>query len=189
MKTKTLSFAALACIFLISPLFSQIQAEQSVIIKIMGVAPEEKVKIDETYTVSKHGKLSLPYIIGEIQAAGLDSDQLAKSIQKAYRDGDIFKDAVIQVISNQNEKDAVAQKVHIGGKVKKPGPADFTNGLTVYQAVQAAGGPDEFGAMNRVILWREGKQEKIDLKTAEGKAVVAKPNDTIEVPAKSITGN
>ncbi|MES2981462.1 MAG: polysaccharide biosynthesis/export family protein [Verrucomicrobiota bacterium] len=187
MKSKTLPLAALASVFLISPLFSQIEAEQSVIIKIMGVAPEEKVKIDETYPVSKHGKLSLPYI-GEIQAAGLDSDQLAKSIQKAYRDGDIFKEAIIQVFSNQTQIDPVAQKVHIGGKVQKPGPTDFTKGLTVYQAVQAAGGASEFGAMNRVILWRNGKQQKIDLKTEEGKGVVAMPNDTIEVPDKTILG-
>lgn len=186
MKSKTLSFAALVSIFLISPLFSQIKAGQSVIIKIMGVAPEEKVKIDETYTVSKHGKLSVPYIVGEIQAAGLDSDQLAKSIQKAYRDGDIFKEAVIQVISNQNEIQPVAEVVHVGGKVQKTGQTPFTKGLTVYQAVQAAGGPTDFGAMSRVILWRDGKQQEINLTTAEGKAVVTKPNDTIEVPAKGV---
>lgn len=186
MKTKTLSFAALVSVFLISPLLSQIQAGQSVMIKIMGVAPEEKVKIDETYTVSKHGKISLPYIVDEIQAAGLDSDQLAKSIQKAYRDGDIFKEAVIQVISNQNEIQPVAQVVHVGGKVQKPGATAFLKGLTVYQAVQAAGGPTDFGAMSRVILWRDGKQKEIDLTTAEGKAVVSMPNDTIEVPAKGI---
>ncbi len=188
MKSKTLSYAALVFVFLISPVFSQIEAEQSVIIKIMGVVPEEKAKIDEIYPVSKHGKVNLPYV-GEIQAAGLDSDQLAKSIQKAFRDGEIFSDATIQVISNQEGKDPVAQKVHIGGKVQKPGPTPFTKGLTVYQAVQAAGGASEFGAMNRVILWRDGKQQKIDLKTAEGKGVVAMPNDTIEVPDKNIIGN
>ncbi len=94
MKSKTLSLAILASIFLSSPLFSQIEAGHSVIIKIMGVPVEEKAKIDETYPVSKHGKVNLP-LVGEIQAAGLDSDQLAKSIQKAFRDGEIFNDATI----------------------------------------------------------------------------------------------
>lgn len=188
MKTKTLSFAALVSIFLISPLFSQIQAGHSVIIKIMGVPVEEKAKIDETYPVSKHGKVNLP-LVGEIHAAGLDSDQLAKSIQKAFRDGEIFSDATIQVISNQIEIQPVAQKVHVGGKVNNPGACDFAKDLTLFQAVQARGGATEFGAMNRVMLLRDGKQQEIDLKTVEGKNIVAKPNDTIEVPAKGITGN
>jgi len=48
----------------------------------------------------------------------------------------------------------------------------------------AAGGPNEFGAMNRVILLREGKQQIIDLKKAAGKDVIAMPHDTIEVPQK-----
>ena len=188
MKSKTLSLVALVSIFLSSPLFSQIEAGNSVIIKIMGVPVEEKAKIDETYPVSKHGKVNLP-LVGEIQAAGLDSDQLAKSIQKAFRDGDIFSDATIQVISTQDEKGPVAQKVHIAGKVNNPGACDFTKDLTLFQAVQARGGATEFGAMNRVLLLRDGKQQEINLKTVEGKNMITKPNDTIEVPAKSITGN
>lgn len=188
MKSKILSFAALVSILLISPLFSQIEAGHSVIIKIMGVPVEEKAKIDETYPVSKHGKVNLP-LVGEIQAAGLDSDQLAKSIQKAFRDGEIFSDATIQVISNQIEDGVVVQKVHIAGKVNNPGACDFAKDLTIFQAVQARGGATEFGAMNRVMLLRDGKQQEINLKAVEGKNIIAMPNDTIEVPAKDIFGN
>ncbi len=63
-----------------------------------------------------------------------------------------------------------------------------SKGLTVYQAVQAAGGANEFGAMNRVVLWREGKKQIIDLEKAAGKAVVADVHDTIEVPEKNWRG-
>jgi len=173
---------ALAC--LVSPALSQIEAGNSVLIKIMGVPPEEKAKIDETYPVSKNGMVNLPFI-GEIRAAGLESEQLAKSIQNAYREGDIYNDATIQVIANQNEAGVIDQVVHLGGHVRAPGPRAFTKGLTVFQAVQAAGGPTEFGAMNRVILWRAGKPQKINLETAEGKGVITTPDDTIEVPEKN----
>lgn len=54
--------------------------------------------------------------------------------------------------------------------------------------MQAAGGPDDFGAMNRVVLIRMGKHQVIDLEKAEGKAVVTQPDDTIVVPEKNIWG-
>lgn len=176
---------ALACF--VSPAFSQIEAGHSVLIKIMGVPAEEKAKIDETYPVSKGGMVNLPFI-GEIRAAGLESDQLAKSIQNAYREGGIYNDATIQVIANENERGVVAQVVHLGGHVRAPGPRAFTKGLTVFQAVQAAGGPTEFGAMKRVILWREGKQQKIDLTKPEGMGIITVPNDTIQVPQVNAFG-
>lgn len=176
---------ALAC--LVSPAFSQIEAGQSVKIKIMGVPAEEKAKIDETYPVSKHGMVNLPFI-GEIRAAGLDSDELAKAIEKAYREGEIYPDPTIGVIANQGEDGPLAQVVHIGGQVRAPGPRPFAKGLTVFQAVQAAGGATEFGSMKRVILWREGQQQKINLETAEGKGVITRPLDTIEVPQKGPFG-
>lgn len=187
MNWKTLFAPLLALVCLISPALSQIQAGHSVKIKIMGVPAEEKAKIDETYPVSKNGMVNMPFI-GEIRAVGLESDQLAKSIQNAYREGGIYNNATIQVISNEIEDGPLAQVVHIGGQVRAPGPRPFAKGLTVFQAVQAAGGATEFGAMNRVILWREGKQQEINLKTPEGKGVVTKPLDTIEIPQKNIVG-
>lgn len=171
-----------------SPAMAQIEAGQSVLIKIMGVPAGEKEKIDETYPVSKTGMVNMPFV-GEIRAAGLESHELAKSIQRAYRDGGIYSNAAIQVVANINELEVAAQRVHLGGQVRTPGPRPFNKGLTVFQAVQAAGGANEFGAMNRVTLWREGRPKEINLKTPEGMAVVTRPNDTIEVPKKNWLGN
>lgn len=187
MNIKTPFALLLSLVCLISPALSQIQAGNSVIIKIMGVPAEEKAKIDETYPVSKGGTVNLPFI-GEIRAAGLESDQLAKSIQTAYREGGIYNDATIQVLSNDGEVKVVDQIVHIGGFARAPGPRPFRKGLTVFQAIQAAGGATEFGALNRVILWRVGKPQIIDLRTPAGKSVVTIPDDTIEIPEKNIWG-
>jgi hypothetical protein len=52
----------------------------------------------------------------------------------------------------------------------------------------AAGGPTEFGAMNRVVVLRKGEQQIVDLKAAAGKGVIAMPDDTIEVPAMKWNG-
>lgn len=172
---------------MLSPVMAQIQPGQSVIIKIMGVSAEEKEKINETYPVAKTGTVNLP-MVGEIRAAGLESHELAKSIEKAYRDGGIYNSPAIQVIANNNQGAVADQEVHLGGRVRAPGARPFKDGLTVFQAVQAAGGADEFGALNRVIVWRIGKSLTVDLETAEGKAMVTRPDDTIEVPEKNWRG-
>jgi protein involved in polysaccharide export with SLBB domain len=187
MNLKNISALLLAICCLISPVFSEIEAGQSVKIKIMGVPAEEKAKIDEVYPVSKKGMVNLPFI-GEIRAAGMESDELAKSIQNTYRVEGIYNHATIQVIANEIEDAPLLQVVHIGGQVREPGPRPFAKGLTVFQAVQAAGGATEFGSMKRVTLFREGKQQKINLETIEGKGVITQPLDTIEVPQKGPFG-
>ena len=188
MHGKSLIALSVAFACLVSSALSQIQAGQSVIIKIMGVPAEEKVKIDETYPVSNKGMVNLPFLDDGIRAAGLQSDELARVIEKAYRDAEIYPKPTISVMSNAIEIKPVEQVVHLAGEVRAPGPKAFMKGLTVFQAIQAAGGANQFGAMNRVILWRMGKQQKIDLRTAEGKGVVTVPDDTIEVPEKNIFG-
>lgn len=178
-------FLALAC--MISSGFSQIQTEQSIVVKIMGVPAEEKAKIDETYPVSKQGNVNMPFI-GEIRAAGLDAAVLAKNIEARYISEGYYANPTIQVYANGIDVKPADQLVHIGGQVKATGPKPFTKGLTVYQAIQAAGGATEFGALNRVQLYRDGKQQTLDLKSASGKAVPAQPGDTIEVPQKGPFG-
>ena len=185
MKYKSILSLLLAFVCTLSSAFAAIQAGQVVEIKIMGVPAEEKVKIDENYPISEKGMINLPFI-GEMNAAGLEAGELAKRIQEGYKVGGIFNNAVIQVIANAGGKDLAEELVHLGGQVRAPGPRPFRKGLTIFQAVQAAGGATEFGAMNRVVLYRNGKQQVIDLGTADGKAVVTQPNDTIEVRQKNL---
>lgn len=168
----------------LSTAFSAIQAGQTVVVKIMGVPAEQAAQIDASYPISDEGLINLPFV-GRMKAEGLEAGQLAMKIQKGYRDGEIFNDAVIQVVANDRQGDVVEEVVHVGGQVATPGPRAFRKGLTVFQAVQAAGGANEFGAMNRVKLYRDGKSQTIDLKDDAGKAVVTRPDDTIEVPQKN----
>ena len=187
MKYKSILSLLLAFVCTLSSAFAAIQAGQVVEIKIMGVPAEEKVKIDENYPISEKGMINLPFI-GEMNAAGLEAGELAKRIQEGYKVGRIFNNAVIQVIANAGGKDLAEEMVHLGGQVRAPGPRPFRKGLTVFQAVQAGGGATEFGALNRVVVYREGKQLVVNFEKPEGKAVVAEVDDTIEVPQKNWRG-
>ncbi|MFK7851179.1 MAG: polysaccharide biosynthesis/export family protein [Akkermansiaceae bacterium] len=171
----------------LSPLFSQIQAGSSVQVTIMGVPAEEKTKIDAMYFVSGNGTINLPFI-GRMRAAGMKPESLAASIQNAYRSADIYTSPTIQVISTVEGGGVQQQVVHLGGQIRSPGPTPFRKGLTIYQAVQAAGGATPYGSMKRVKLYRNGAIQVFDITNAQFMNVPLKPDDTIEIPQKNWLG-
>ncbi len=187
MNTKYLLATLFVFCSVISSLFSQIESGTSVQITIMGVPVEEKGKIDALYPVFSNGTINLPYI-GIIRAAGMQPETLAAAIQREYRNAEIYTNPTIQVISTAEGAGVREQLVHVGGEVRRPGPIKFNNNLTLYQAVQAAGGESEFGSVRRVILYRSGKSQTLDLREAKNKSITLQPEDTIEVPAKDIFG-
>ena len=166
--------------------FSQIEAGKAVNITISGVTSEEKGRIDNTYPVSDAGLINMPFI-GSVQAAGLKNDQLAASLQARYKSAGIYNNPTIQVISNITDK-INEQTIVIGGQVRAPGPKAFNKGLTLYQAIQTAGGATEFGSMKRVKIYRNGRPTTYDLTKSQFMSVLVQPNDTIEVPQKTPFG-
>ncbi|MFT3990521.1 MAG: polysaccharide biosynthesis/export family protein [Luteolibacter sp.] len=156
-------------------------------ITIQGVPPEEKSRIDAMYPVSENGSVNMPYI-GHVQAAGLRTDQLAASIQARYKSAEIYTNPTIQVMSDSINSTIADKQLFVGGQVRRTGPVKYTPGLNLYQAIQAAGGPTEFGSMKRVKLIREGKQRQYDLTQAQFMGVPVMPDDTIEVPDKNVWG-
>jgi protein involved in polysaccharide export with SLBB domain len=92
------------------------------------------------------------------------------------------------VITNRENAAVDEQVVYIGGQVRKTGPVAFVKGLTLYQAIQAGGGPTEFGSIKRVKLFRGGSQKLYDLTKAQFMRIPLEPNDTIEVPEKNLLG-
>ena len=167
--------------------FAQIEAGKAVIITVSGIPTEEKGRIDGTYPVSDSGFINMPFI-GPIHAANMRNDDLAVSLQSRYKSLGIYTNITIQVISHRGNN-IDEQTVHIGGQVRGPGPKPFNKGLTLYQAIQAAGGPTEFGSMKRVKVFRNGKQTIYDMTKEQSMAVAVEPNDTVEVPQKNSLGN
>lgn len=166
---------------------SEIQPGSTLRIQIMGVPLDEKAKIDSMYPVGESGTVNLPYV-GQIHAAGLSSENLSKTIESALKRGGIFDNPTIQVFSNAGEDGPQEQFVHVGGQVLKTGPVQFRKGLTLFQAVQAAGGSSEFGSLKRVQLLRDGKTQLFDLTKPENMMLPVKSEDTLIVPQKSAFG-
>ncbi|GAA5125368.1 hypothetical protein GCM10023212_26950 [Luteolibacter yonseiensis] len=78
--------------------------------------------------------------------------------------------------------------ITVGGYVRRPGPVPHTKDLTIYGAIQTAGGPSEFGSMRRVKVIRDGKVVNFDLTKDEQKSALTLKNDTIEVPQRNLFG-
>lgn len=78
--------------------------------------------------------------------------------------------------------------VSVGGQVCAPGPVAYRKKMTVFSAVLAARGANEFGAMRRVKVIREGKTTVYDLTDDKQKSVELKPDDVVEVPQKNWIG-
>ena len=188
MNVKTLLFAALASLLMVLNALgqSEIKAGRAIQLSINGVPSEDKARFDGPYPVSDTGMINLPYI-GLMRAAGLKSDQLARSIQSAYVSRQIYTNPTVNVLVNSSDT-LVEELVTVGGQVTRPGPVKYMQGLTLYQAVQAGGGATPFGSMKRVKLYRAGKMKEYNLTQGQFMAVPLQPGDTIEVPQKTITG-
>jgi polysaccharide biosynthesis/export protein ExoF len=106
------------------------------------LAPSETVRvrvrdwpdISGEYMVNPDGRLSMP-VIGDIEAAGLGTAELAHSISAAIRRSSGSGDQPVTAVEMVRFRPFFVQ-----GDVQRPGEHAFRPGLTVLQAVSVAGG-------------------------------------------------
>lgn len=166
--------------------FAQILANRGIEIRIQGVPPEEKGRIDGGYPVSSSGTVRMPFI-GEVSVAGMSTNAAAAKLEGLYKSEGIYATPTFQI--SATAADAVRQEVvTISGFVRAPGPKPYTPGLTLYQAIAAAGGANEFGSMKRVLLMRGKTSREYDLNNLQNRGIVLQADDTIEIPEKTWTG-
>lgn len=181
MKSLFTAFMVMACA--VMPLLGQIQVGKSVHITVLGVPPEEKGRIDAPYPVGENGTINMPFI-GPVRAAGLRPEVLAATLEARYRSAQIYRNPTFQVVADTEGGALDETVVHLGGQIGRAGPVKYQRGLTLWQAIQAAGGPTPFGTLKRVQLLRDGKQRQHDLTKLENMQIKLEPNDSIEVPQK-----
>lgn len=171
---------------------SIINSNETITVTIKGVPQMEQIKISAEYVIDSKGYLFMPFIQGGIRASGLDSSALARKIESAYRSAEIYTTPRITIVTQRDvaQAETIAKIVTVGGKVGRPGPVPYRENMTLYQAVLAAGDANEFGAMNRVELFRNGKRYVYNLKQVDSahKNLKVYPNDTITVPQTNWRG-
>ena len=187
MIIRNLLIAVFAFAGLLSSATAQIKAGKAIQLTISGVPQEEKVLIDGVYPVSDSGTVNMPHI-KLVKASGKRPETFAALLEQKYKDAEIYTNPTIQVINSDGQK-IDEELVIVGGFVRRPGPTPFFDKMTLWQAVQAAGGPTEFGSMNRVELTRGGGEPvKYDCSKPENQQLRLRPGDTINVPQKNWIG-
>jgi len=132
------------------------------------------------YPVSPDGKITVP-LIGDIQASGLTRQQLTRQLTQALSAKLVSPDVTIQ-IAQVNSK-----KYYITGEVNRVGFFPMTTPLTVFDALNSAGGFKEFANKGKIVIARGKDRIKFNyLEVLKGKHleqnILLQAGDTIIVP-------
>ena len=143
-------------------------------------------ELTATLPVRPDGKISTP-LVEDMVAVGKTPSQLARDIEKSL--AVYIKSPKVSVVVTIAL--SVYSQVKVIGQVKTPESLPFREGMTVLDAVLAAGGLTQFAAGNRAQLIRteNGKQTEIKVKldsllnSGDMKQNLAlRPNDVLVVP-------
>jgi len=139
-----------------------------------------------TVPVRQDGRVSTP-LVEDMVAAGKTASQLARDIESVL--AEYVRSPKVNIFV-MNAVSALNQ-VKVTGQVKTPQALPFHEGMTVLDAVLAAGGLTDFAAGNRAKVVRtvNGKQQEIKIrlgKLLDGgdmtQNIALRPGDVLLVP-------
>jgi len=163
----------------------------------IGVDDEVKVSVwqnpglDVSVPVRPDGKISVP-LVGDVEAGGRTPEEVAKEIQEKLHT--YVRDPQVTVILTQLRSHEYLSRVRVTGAVRTPVSVPYRQGMTVLDAVLAAGGTNEFAASDRTELYRkEGDGTKayaVQLDSILKKGELStnypvQPGDVITVPERT----
>ncbi len=130
--------------------------------------------LSQKLKIASNGRMNFPFL-GELNAAGLTTAELEKSIADGLR-GDFLIDPKVSVTITDY------RPFFVNGQVKSPGSFPFQPGLTVRKALSLAGGLTERASEKRINVISEGDKQR---GSSKGRSVrmedVVAPGDIITV--------
>ncbi|HEY0622363.1 polysaccharide biosynthesis/export family protein [Sphingomonas sp.] len=126
------------------------------------IGPLDRVVVDvygapdlgRTVQVDASGTLALP-LIGEVDAVGKTSSELARAIEDRLRGRYVRNPSVTVSV------DAVNQVMTVDGQVARPGVYPVSGRMTLMRAVASASGVTEFADTNFVVVFRQVGAKKM----------------------------
>lgn len=160
---------------------------------IVQVSVWRNPELGITVPVRPDGKISVP-LVGDVAAGGRTPDEVAKDIQEKL--GKFVRDPQVAVILTDLRSHEYLSRVRVTGAVRQPVSVPFRPGMTVLDAVLAAGGLTEFAAPDRSELYRKGAdgdsttmhQVRLDRILNHGELetnYAVAPGDVITVPERA----
>jgi len=144
----------------------------------------KETELSRDVTVMPDGKITYP-LIGEITAQGQTASELKKAIADKLQNFVTAPEVTVIV------KESRSQVVYAIGKLTRPGPIALAPGMTVMQALSAAGGFAEWADPKNILIVRRdgGKETQLRFNYKEFTSgenlqqnILLKPGDTLVVP-------
>jgi polysaccharide export outer membrane protein len=121
---------------------------------VLQVTVWRNPELGATVPVRPDGRISVP-LLGDVVAGGRTPEEVAREIEE--RLGRYVRDTKVAVILTELRSHEYLSRVRVTGAVQQPVSVPYRQGMTVLDAVLAAGGTTEFAAADRTRLFRRGK--------------------------------
>ncbi len=131
-------------------------------------------ELNEDVVVRPDGMISLQ-LVDDVPAAGRTPSELGADLKQRYAKE--LAEPSISVIVRKTAGD----RIYVGGEVGKQGVINLTGGLTLFQAIQAAGGFTKTAHRKQVVLIRRTPDGK-----AIGRSIDVRPVQTGERPQDDV---
>ncbi|HEX6315147.1 MAG TPA: XrtA/PEP-CTERM system exopolysaccharide export protein [Gemmatimonadaceae bacterium] len=118
---------------------------------IVQVSVWRNEELGVTAPVRPDGKITVP-LVGDVVAGGRTPDAVAKDLQEKL--ANYIRDPQVTVILTELRSHEYLSRVRVTGAVRQPVSIPYRQGMTVLDAVLAAGGVTEFAAPDRSSLHR-----------------------------------
>jgi polysaccharide export outer membrane protein len=126
---------------------------------IVQVSVWRNPELSVTVPVRPDGRISVP-LIGDVMAGGRTSQEVAKSIEE--RLATYVRDPKVAVILTDLRSHEFISRVRVTGAVQQPVSVPYRQGMSVLDAVLAAGGTNEFAAADRTRLYLQRQRRDPD---------------------------
>ncbi len=158
---------------------------------LIKVAVWQNPDLNVTVPVRPDGMISVP-LVGDVQAGGRTPEEIGTDIKT--RLATYVREPQVTVIVDQLRSHEYLSRVRVTGAVRTPVSVPYRQGMTVLDAVLAAGGVNEFAASDRTELYRRNGEStraypvRLDRILQKGELATnyeAQPGDVITVPERA----
>ena len=123
---------------------------------IVQVTVWRNPELGVTAPVRPDGKISVP-LVGDVVAGGRTPSAVAADIEEKL--ADYVRTPQVAVILTELRSHEYLSRVRVTGAVRQPVSIPYRQGMTVLDAVLAAGGTTEFAASDRSDLYRKNSDD------------------------------
>ncbi len=159
---------------------------------IVQISVWRNPELSVTVPVRPDGRISVP-LVGDVMVANRTPDEVSTDIEGKL--ATYVRDPKVSVILTELRSHEYLSRIRVTGAVRQPISVPYRQGMTVLDAVLAAGGVTEFASADNTKLFRRDKADtletlpiKLDRLMKKGDLennLALRPGDIVTVPERA----